>query len=47
MSILVYWEVALVHHTPTLDPMPSAFYLDEILNLWHKKKKKHDNAKVK
>jgi hypothetical protein len=29
MSILVYWEVAPVHHTPTLDPMPSTFSLDE------------------
>jgi len=29
MSIFVYWEVPLVHHTPTLDPMPSAFCLDE------------------
>jgi hypothetical protein len=48
MSIFVYWEVPLVHHTPTLDPMPSAFCLDEnIKPMAQKKKKTHDNAKVK
>jgi hypothetical protein len=42
MSIFVYWEVPLVHHTPTLDPMPSAFCLDEnIKPMAQKKKNKH------
>jgi hypothetical protein len=40
MSILVYWEVALVHHTPTLDPMPSAFSLDENIKPMAQKKTK-------
>jgi hypothetical protein len=40
MSIFVYWEVALVYHTPTLDPMPSAFSLDENIKPMAQKKTK-------
>jgi hypothetical protein len=44
LHVLVYWEVALVQHTPTLDPIPSAFCLDENIKPMAEKKNQNKHT---